>query len=191
MRTTTLACLMVLATGPACAAGIGLKPGLWETRLTSQVVDGKDTTAAVSGAAAQMQKMMANMPPEQRERMEAMMKQHGGPRIANDGSVKMCISPEMANRDRPIIDREGRCQPATVTRSGNVSKFEFQCATNGITTSGKGEATSDGDTIRTTVDMTTTKAGGETHVMHNESEMKFLGADCGDVQPVAPPKSPQ
>ena len=41
------------------------------------------------------------------------------------------------------------------------------------------------------MDMTTKKASGETHQRHIETEMKFLGADCGDVKPIMPPKSAQ
>jgi hypothetical protein len=56
---------------------------------------------------------------------------------------------------------------------GNHSSFEFSCSTNGNTTNGRGESTSAGDT----------------HVMHVETEMKFLGADCGNVKPMTPPKA--
>ena len=188
MRKSMLACLTALAALQVFAGGIGLKPGLWETRVVKQVMDGRDMSAQIAGAATQMQQAMANMTPEQRARVEAMMKEHGGPTVGGNGTIRMCITPEMANRDKPLIDREG-CEPATVNRSGNHATFEFSCTRNGNTTSGKGEATTSGDTISTVVDATIHKASGETHVMHNESEMKFLGADCGDVKPITPPKT--
>jgi hypothetical protein len=188
MRKSVLACLIALAAIQVSAGGIGLKPGLWETRLVKQVMDGRDNSAQIAGAAAQRQQAMANMTPEQRARMEAMMKDRGGPTAGSNGTMRMCISPEMASRDKPLIDREG-CEPATVNRSGNHTTFEFSCTRNGNVTSGKGETTTSGDTISTVVDTTIHRASGETHVMHSESEMKFLGADCGDVKPLTVPKT--
>jgi hypothetical protein len=188
MRKSMLAWLFALAAIQVFADGIGLKPGLWETRVVKQLMDGRDMSAQIAGASAQMQQAMANMTPEQRARMDAMMKDRGGPTVGSNGTIRMCISPEMASRDKPRIDREG-CEPATVSRSGNHATFEFSCTRNGNVTSGKGEATTRGDSISTVVDTTVRRASGETHVMHSETEMKFLGADCGDVKPIRPPKT--
>jgi hypothetical protein len=176
----------VLAAINAFGTGFGLKPGLWESKVVKQVVDGRDTSAQMADAGSKMQQAMANMPAEQRARMEAMMKQHGGPTMGSDGSVKMCISPEEASQDRPVVDRERRCQPATITRAGNRTTFTINCSSNGTVTTGKGESTATGDTISSEVDMTTKKANGETHVLHTETAMRFLGSDCGDVKPMAP-----
>jgi len=189
VRKSLVACIVALLALEVVAAGFGLKAGLWEVHILNQTIDGKDMTAQINGAAAQMQKALANMPPEQRARMEAMMKEHGASMGAGDGTVRICISPEMANRDQPWVDPQGRCQPATVNRSGNHATFEFNCSSNGTTTSGKGESTVTGDVVASQVDATIHKANGETRVMHTETEMKFLGADCGDVKPIAPPSS--
>jgi Protein of unknown function (DUF3617) len=178
--------LIALTAVCAYAAGMGLKAGLWEVRMVKQVIDDRDMTAQMSAQAAQMQQMMASMPPEQRAKMEEAFKQRGISQ-GGTGGFRMCVTPEMAKRDAPIVDREGRCQPASFTHSGNQTTFEFSCTTNGNTTAGKGEAVSSGDLITTRVDMTIKNANGQSHVMHNESEMKFLGSDCGDVKPIAPP----
>ncbi len=187
MRKPMIAGLVTLAVLPALAGGFGLKPGLWETRVVKQVVDGRDISAQIAGATSQMQQAMAAMPPEQRARVEAMMKQHGGAGIGSDGGVRICISPEMASRDKPFVDREGHCQPATINRSGEHTTFEFSCSWNGVESTGKGDATIFGDVIRTQVDTKTQKAGGETHLTHSETEMKFLGSDCGSVKPMPLP----
>jgi hypothetical protein len=171
----------------AYATGIGLKPGLWEVRVVKQVIDGKDMSAQKAAMSAQMQQAMAAMPAEQRAKMEAMLKQKGVD-IGSDGTIRLCISPEMAKRDTPLVDKDGRCQPAKLTRSGNHTTYEFNCSANGTTTAGKGEATTDGDLISTQSDMTITTANGPPRIVHNESEMKFLSADCGDVKPLAPPQ---
>ena len=189
MRKSMIAGLVALVAIPAFAGGFGLKPGLWETRILKQVVDGRDTSAQIAGAMSQMQQAMAGMSPEHRARLEAMMKQHGGPVIGSDGAVKMCVSPEMASLDKPIVDREGRCQPATVNRSGDHTTFEFSCSWNGVESTGKGESTTIGDLIRTQLDTKTRKSNGETHLMHSETEMKFLGSACGDVKPMPLPQA--
>jgi len=190
MRTSMVGCLVALVALPLFAAGIGLKPGLWQVRIVKQVVDGTDRSSQIASASANMQQALTNMPPEQRARIEALMKQNGGPTMGGDGTIRMCVSPEMANRNNPIIDRDGHCQPATLQRSGNHTTFEFNCTANGITTTGKGESTNMGDLIANQMDTTTHRANGDTHVTHTETEMKFLGSDCGDVKPTQLPKAP-
>ncbi len=176
-----------LVTLTAYADGIGLKPGLWEVRVVKQVVDGRDTSAQTAGVNERMQQALASVPPEQRAQMEAMLKQHGT-RTGSDGGTRICVSAEMARRDKPFLDRDGRCQPATVARHGNHATFEFSCTRDGVTTTGKGSSTAGADLIATHLDMSTRQPNGETHVTVSDTEMKFLGSDCGDVKPPDSPK---
>jgi hypothetical protein len=180
-----IACFAAFVAISAFSAGFGLKPGLWETRIVNEVLDGRDTASE----AARMNQSTANMSPEQRARMEAMInKQHGGPTMG--GSGRICITREMASRDEPLLDPEGRCQPAPVRRNGNHTSFTFSCnLNNGAKTTGKSDSTSSGALITTQYDMTTTEANGETHVKHTETEMKFVASDCGDVKPIAAPNA--
>jgi uncharacterized protein DUF3617 len=184
MTKSTMIAMMALATLTAYAAGMGLKPGLWEVKIVKQVVDGRDQTAQVAGAADRMQQMMANLPAAQRAQMEATMKQHGVAQ-GGDGGFRICITPEMARRDKPIMDKDGRCQPATVTHDGNQMTYEFSCTINGATTTGKGVSTIAADHVDTHVEMTRSDAKGGSHVVQNETQMTFVSADCGDVQPPA------
>jgi Protein of unknown function (DUF3617) len=186
MRRSLIVCLVALIALDAYAAGFGLKPGLWEVRVVKQIVDGRDVSAQVAGATAQLQQLMANMPAEQRAKIDAMLKDKGISQ-GSDGNFHLCVSPEMAKLDKPIVDKDGHCQPATLKHSGNKTTYEFNCTANGVTSSGKGEATVAGDLITTQTDATTKNTSGATHVMHNESEMKFLGADCGNVKPPSAP----
>jgi hypothetical protein len=187
MPRSLLVALAALAAVTAYAAGIGLKPGLWELRTVKQVVDGRDTSAQMAGLADKMQQAMASMPPEQRAQMESMLKQHGVG-MSNGGNIRICISPEMARRDKPMIDKEGHCEPATVNHSGNQTTFEFSCTSNGVTSTGKGSSTVNADVISTHVDMTMREASGKTRAMQNDTEMKFVSADCGDIKPNDMPK---
>jgi Tfp pilus assembly protein PilV len=168
---------------PVQAVDTGMKPGLWESKSIKLVVDGRDMSEQMAAMMAKRDQMMAALPAEQRAKMEAMFKSNGIGQ-GNDG-FQICVSPAMAKRDTPVIDKEGRCQPVKLTRTGNQTSFEINCAVRGVTTTGKGVSTIGSDTISTQVDMTTTNAnaGGKTQVIHSESEMHFVGPDCGDLKP--------
>jgi hypothetical protein len=177
MKKATMAVFISLSS-IAFAENSGLKPGLWEVKPTSQVVDGRDMTAQIAESRARMQQAIANMPPEQRQSMMNQM-----PAQSADGSMRICVSPEMAAKDQPMIDHTGHCPPAKVTRDGNRSSFEFNCTTDGHNTVGKGERVVNGGSVTTRVDMTMTDARGS-HTVHTESQMKYLGSDCQGIKPL-------
>ncbi len=179
MKTVTLATLLILSTA-AMAQGSTLRQGLWEVKPISQLIDGKDMTAQMAASQERMQKSIASMPPEQRKQMQAMMGRQGAP--AGSGT-RICVSAAMAARDRPMVDPDGRCEPAKVSRNGNRTSFEFNCVTEGRSMVGKGESTASGDLVSTRMDMTTTDAQGR-HTMQSEVQMKYLGADCQGLKPI-------
>jgi hypothetical protein len=192
MRKAIIFSLAALAAAQVSANSFGLKPGLWETHILKLVVDGQDKSGMMADASSKMQAAMANLPPEQRARMEAMMNERGGgPSMGAGGVTRICISPEMASSDKPYVGNDAHCDPASISRSGNHTSFTVSCTTNGETSTGKGESTVTGDLIASTMDMTTKKSGGEAHTQHIETEMKFLGTDCGSVKPFAPPRPGQ
>jgi hypothetical protein len=178
-----LIAIIVTLSGAASAQSPTLKPGLWEMKSIRQVVDGRDLTAQRAAASARMEQAMANMTPEQRAQMEAMMSAQGGgsPGVAG-GGTRICISPAMAAKDKPMVGSDGRCEPAKVNRSGNKTSFEFNCSADGRTEVGRGESTVSGDTVTTRVDMAMTDARGR-HTMQTESQMKYLGPDCQGIKP--------
>ena len=173
--------LTVALVGAAATAWAGpaMKPGLWEIHTTRQVMDGQDTVTQMAAAQKQMQQMMASLPPEQRKQAEAMMPRHAMP---GGGVQRICVSAEMAARDKPVLPLNGRCEPSKVSRGGNTMTFEFDCTVDGQHMVGKGESMISGDTIGSKMDMTMTDARGQ-HSMQTESQMKFLGADCQGVKP--------
>jgi hypothetical protein len=175
--------IAVVASSPF-AQTAGMKAGLWEMKTVKQVMDGKDMQARMAGAQAKMQQAMANMPPEQRKQMEAAMAKQGSA-MSGSGAMRMCISPEMAARENLMVDPEGKCEPAKVSRSGNRTSFEFNCKTATGSMVGKGDSTFAGDTITSRMDMTRTDATGK-HTMQTESQMKYLGANCAGLEPVGP-----
>jgi len=165
--------VLVVVSGLALAQGAKMKPGLWEIKVIRQVMDGRDMTAQMAAAREKMSQAMANMSPEQRQRMGA----------TTGGGMRVCFSAAMVARDTPVVDAKSHCEPAKLNRNGNVTEFEFKCSMNGRTSAGKGKRTINGDTVLSSVDMTMTDARGE-HTMQSESQMTYLGADCQGVKPL-------
>lgn len=182
MRKILTVLVLAALTHPIAAPAGQLKAGLWEIKVIKQVVDGRDMQGQMAAAQAQMQKAMAEMPAAQRKQMEAMMKQHGAG-MAQTGALRVCISPAMAARDEPMVDADGLCKPAKVTRSGNRTQFQIDCTRDGRRMAGAGETVSSGNTLQSKMDMTINDAQGR-HRMQTESRMTWVGADCGAVKPV-------
>jgi len=177
-------CLLILLalSGAAAGEGFGLKPGLWEVSVVRQVMDGRDVTEQMAATrrqmAQQMQAGLANMPPERRKQMEAMLKGSGD----MGGPIRVCVSAAMAAIDQPMVDPEGHCEPSKVAHSGNRTTFEFNCMSNGVGNRGRGESVANGDTISVHNDVTTTTPQGS-HTMQIDTSMKFQGRDCQGIKP--------
>jgi hypothetical protein len=174
--------VFLLLSGATGAQEARLKPGLWEVKIVRQVVDGRDMTSQMASAQEKVRQAMANLSPEQRKQMEAMMGGRGMPAMGSDGANRICVSAAMAARDNTVADPQGRCAPTKIERSGATTSFEFNCSNNGRTSAGKGKSTVSADAVATSVDATTTDAKGQ-HTMHSETQMTFLGADCQGIKP--------
>ena len=163
MKTSLIALCVLCAVLAACSSknASEMKPGLWETRVVSMTMDGRD--------------------------MLPMMKAAQGQTRGGDPTVqRMCVSAEMAkNAGRAMLPKQANvpgCDQPKMDRSGNRMTFEISCKANGGTTSIKGENVVDGDEIASKAEVETTVAGA-THTMVSETQMKFLGSDCGDLKP--------
>ena len=176
-----LAACGLLASSPAVAQK--LAPGLWEHSMTM-----KSSDPRMAEGMARMQKEMANLSPQQRQQMEAMMAAQGismgvgagagGPAI----TAKVCITPEQAARDEMPPPADGDCKQTSMQRSGNTLRVKFTCT-------GKRQATGEGEYTlespkahrgRTTVEAV---EGGKTVRMDMNHTGRWLSADCGAVKP--------
>lgn len=189
MRKSLIACLAAAAASVPVghAASGALKPGLWEVRIIKQVVDGRDMSAEIAASNQHMQQALAHLPPEQRAKVESMLKKRGissGPA----GGFRVCITPKMAKRRSPILEKEGHCHMTHVAHHANRTTFAFACTSKGVTTTGTGDTTRSSELVKTRTDATTESPHGGKHILHSETEMRFLKSDCGDVQP---PPQPQ
>ena len=168
--------------GSALAAnGQTLKPGLWEASIKMK--------GGLGDPMAAMQEEMAKMPPEQRKMMQDMMaKKDATLGAAGPGSMsrKICLTQEMIARNE-MHRTEGDCTTTTSPRVGNTMKLAFSCAKS--QSSGEGQITyvsSEAYTIKMTVN---SAPKTKTEKMDMEQSGKWLGADCGSVKPIVPPKS--
>jgi hypothetical protein len=137
--------------------------------------------AKVNEAMAKAQQQMANMPPEKRKQMEAMMAQHGvamgGPGQAM--TVKVCVTPEQAARDE-MPAREGKCKQTRTERSGNTLRFAFTCEDG---SNGEGEYTLQSPKAHSGRMTVNAVRNGKTERMDMQHSGRWLAADCGSVKP--------
>lgn len=157
--------------------GTAVRSGLWEVKLVRQYMDGRDVTVLVPAALAGMTAFMDSMTPQQRKQMEATF----GKPPANT-TQRICISPEMAAGDKPLLPPDVKCEPSLFERAGNRINFEFNCADQNRSSVGKGESTLASESVFTRIDLVTTDANGR-HTWRNETQATYVGADCGNLKP--------
>jgi hypothetical protein len=165
------------------AAAQQLKPGLWE--MSNHVAD---SSGQLANALAEAQKQMAQMPPEQRQVMEQMMASHGVQLSSGGGGAmvaKMCLTPEMVKNNELPMSQQGNCTHQRSAISGGKMKFSFSCTDP--KTSGDGEITFKNDSSYT-MKARVIQGAANGDVMTVDSSARWLGADCGNIKPVAMPK---
>lgn len=168
----------------ASASAQSMKPGLWE--ITQQMKTG---SGEMNDKMAAMQQQVAKMPPEQRKMMEDMMAKQGvkmGAAGPGGMSVKTCMTREMVERNHVAPTQQGDCTTTPSPRVGNTMKIAFTCTKP--PSSGEGEITFSGSDAYNMKMKVNTQMRGKPETMDMESSGKWLGADCGEVKPVALPK---
>lgn len=152
-----------------------IKPGLWQISSDRQV-DGQK--------APDLGEHMKKMSPEMRKRMEANMKQHGVDMSGGAGNMKMCMTRESLDQGR-WQGEEGNCKTDFTSRTASSWKWRSSCSQPPSQT--EGEASFAGPEAYTVKSSTTMTMQGQTRVTKMVMSGKWLGADCGDLKPIAPP----
>ena len=174
-------CLAAALLACTCAAGAqNLKPGLWEVTHKAQGSSGQ-----MEQDMAQMQQELAALPPEQRKMAEEMMAKKGIKPGAGGGlSVKTCMPKEMVEKNE-LPAKQGDCTTTHQSRSGNTLKFGVACIKPPST--GEGQVTFISPEAYSMKMMVTSESRGKPEKMNMEGGGKWLGSDCGNVKPMAPP----
>jgi hypothetical protein len=178
-----IACVVLAGTASGALAAPRMKPGLWE--ITSNMQSSRGDTG---NSMAQMQRQMAAMPPEQRKMAEEMMARNGrGMSAGPTGgmTMKTCVTKEMAERNQMLGPQPGHCTSTATPASGSTMAITFTCTQP--PSSGEGQITFASDQAYS-MKMTMRRAakGGEEQSAM-EMSGKWIGSDCGTIQPVAMP----
>ncbi len=186
-----LACVVAWVVSAAQAQSAPkMKPGLWE--VTAQVQGAAQGGAGggggggggdLGGLLSMAQQHLQNLPAEQRQRMEAAMKERGvavGSIGPNGSSVRVCVTKEQAEREE-LPQAEERCTQQ-MQRRGQLVRYTFTCQGE-PPMSGEGEYTLHSPTSASgrTLIRTTLAGRAETVTLNNRSS--WVGADCGELQP--------
>jgi hypothetical protein len=151
---------------------LNVKEGLWEMTVTH----------SMSGMPAMPDippDVLAKMPPEQRARMEAMMK--GGP---STDVRKECITKEKIEKNSAFSNNRGDCTRTVVNSTGSKLEVKIHCEEKQASTDGTLVLETVGsDHVKGTMQMqSATNANGHTMNMNFTFSSKYLGPACGDVK---------
>jgi hypothetical protein len=175
---------LILAIAAPCSAQT-MKPGLWDINTLMKSADGE-----MEKAMAGMQAAMASMPADQRKQMEDMMAKQGVKIGSGSGgalNTKVCMSKEMVERNSLPMNNAGNCTEKRGPLVNGRMKASFSCTKP--PSSGEAEFRFNGDTAFSMIMNSTTTMRGKTEKMSMESNGRWLGADCGEIKPLAIPKS--
>ncbi len=162
------ACLLTGVAGLALAAEpLNIKPGQWEM----------STTTAMSGAMMPPE-LLARMPPEQRERLEATLKQHAVGAGAHPNTTKTCVTKEDLQRGSVHADKDQdpkNCQNRVVQQTATHMATHFHCT---------GERARDGEMKMEAVSPEQLKGAIQVTTPHGKVNLtltgRWLGATCAE-----------
>jgi hypothetical protein len=168
------AVLLPLAAWAADVRPLDAKVGLWETSASTEV-SGMPAMPQIPEAT------LAKMPPEQRARLEAMMKSRsggGGPQM----TTKVCLTRESLQAGA-LGRNDKSCTSNVVSSSASKQLIHVEC--------NQGEAKSTGDLTVELVDpqhmkgtmLMKSSVGGQSRDMKMSFDTKWIAADCGAVKP--------
>ena len=159
---TVLICLNVHATAQS------IKSGLWEISAQASISPVEEKKLA------DMRKQFANMPT--RKLFDEAAAQKGIVMSQDASSLKVCVTPEMAER-ATILSSDEDCKQTNIKRTGNVIKFSLVCE-------GLGEIAEGQNTIISSIEIQSTMSYKlpETPVRAQITKGKFLSSDCGNIR---------
>ncbi len=175
MKNEILFALAVLGAVTLWAANtvqpLDVKLGLWETTTVSQV----------SGMPPISPEMMARMTPEQKAKMEAMMKQRQaqGPQTH---TTKKCVTKEDLGKGGWFDKEDQDCTKTVLTSTSHKLDVKLECTKGGGKQSGTLHIEAmDSGNVKGTMQMSATN-GTNTMNVNSTMSSKWLGSACGDVE---------
>ncbi|MGO9863806.1 MAG: DUF3617 domain-containing protein [Terriglobales bacterium] len=153
---------------------LNVKLGLWENTVTHSIT-GMPAMPAIPPDT------LAKMPPEQRARIEAMMKQSGMGGPATDVH-KECITQEKLDKQSAFDVTQHGCTRTVVTSTASKLELKIHCEQKQAISDGTLVVEASGaDSAKGTMHLVTNAAGRNMNMDFSFSS-KYLGPDCGDVK---------
>jgi hypothetical protein len=173
-------CLPVLSAAPLLAAdkvALNVKEGLWETT----------TTHSTSGMPGMSDDTLAKLPPDQRARVEEMMKQKGVSMNGNTTTAKHCVTKEKIEKGMAFAsDSKQNCTRDIVDSSPSHVQVKYRCEQsdkNGQKTTSQGTVDVNvvsADTTKGTIH-NVMNSNGHDMTMDMTFTSRYLGPSCGDI----------
>jgi hypothetical protein len=148
---------------------LDIKPGLWETTITTQA----------KGIPPAPPEMMARLTPEQRSRAEAAAKARGG--VGQQTRlIKSCMTADDLQKPFALSeDAHAVCKRTVISSSGTKTDVHFECT--------KGQVRSTGDIHVEALSPESTKGSSQYSSQDPAHKLdakvtftgRWLGADCG------------
>ena len=151
---------------------LDVKLGLWESTVTT------DT----AGAPPIPEEVLSKMTPEQRARMEAVIKgrQGAGPQSR---VTKSCLTKEVLDKSLSFGDEgKGECKRTVVSSSSSKRDMHLECTNGAMKSSGDIHMEAiNSENIKGSSTMNVANAGRNMSIKINYSA-KWISADCGDLK---------
>lgn len=160
---------------------LDVKVGLWETTASTEMAGMPKMQAPPSIPP----EALAKMPPEQRARMEAMLKARsgGGPMVT---TTKVCMTRETLSNPMAFGRADKSCTPSVVSSTAARQQIHIECNNEGNKVSGDLTVERvDSEHIKGNMVM---KGGAAPRPidMKMSFETKWVSSDCGSVKPPSP-----
>ena len=172
---SVLSCLALVAVAAGPLPVPPVKPGLWETRISALDANGREMAPPELAA-------LSRLSPQARDAMKA----RGLSMPDANGATKVCLTRAMfeSGEWQQMASKMG-CTTNYSTLSSATWKWHSSCTTLKSESDGEAVFTS-AESYRTKV-TTTAEVMGKTRTSTRIVQAKWLGADCGDIKPFAPP----
>lgn len=178
----TLVSSLCFFAGAALAADYpDMKAGLWEHNIELKTDTG-ELERSLAEARKQMQEQMKNMPPAQRKMMEDMLAESGMNLEFGNIKQKMCVTEEQI-REAEFDFSDENCDQEIISQSSKKIELEFTCGGSSGIGKGRGEIQFHNDEHFTGEFEFNTEMNGKPTELTMNQEGRWLGADCGSVEP--------
>jgi hypothetical protein len=157
-----------------------VKSGLWETKMTALDANGQEITPPEQAG-------LSRLPPEARARMAETMKSRGVSMPDANGVTKVCLTKDVFESGAwQQLAADAGCTTNYSTQTNSSWKWHTSCPARKSESDGEAVFSSP-ERYRVTLTMTATM-NGKTNTSTRVVQSKWLGADCGDIKPLTPPK---